>query len=643
MKALKKTNWLVVFLILVSIYQSYLVFSDYGLSWFSRIWRNRELTSFQRSEIFYLGNTGRQYMDFIRSVVPEDKTIILPERSAQFSSQSILFFYLLPRSVQICDCDTLGGKCNPCLQAPDVYIPVTKNFPPENAVGSKKYIPFSGESDYYLGIYVPQNAPAVADPTLFDNQAWSWFAVVKEMILLGMFAFAGFLLVRVIYPQNPFFEAIVLSTPLSMGTLTWLVFLISWAGVKINPLSILSVYGLLLLLLILLAWRLRVKLLPENPLLSFSINRLKTNLRDIPVVVSYFLLGILLVALAVITVGRTYSTFDDIAIWAQKGYGIANAQSIFAFGYLGGHGLAYPLNLPLSIAIFKQISGDTIPGSKILYLWLGLMLLVESYCFYRYNKIQKPLALSSVLFLISIPVVFLYGTLGFANLPFTAYLVTGVYWMVRGFQRQDEKAMLLSGFLFGFAGWTRPEGFLFSLALIIALYGSYWIVRRQVYKSWTWLLPAISIPGIWLIFAQPYIQADQAGSALKSISEQMTSGKLSLTPIWEIFRFARVQLIDPQVWGVGIPVGLAIMTAALLFKPVRSNPVAWMLILASWTAMIFLSLLFWIESAFENNFNGFLVVSFDRAFLPIAFLMMASILVSINTLFQPKLHNFEHR
>jgi hypothetical protein len=213
--------------------------------------------------------------------------------------------------------------------------------------------------------------------------------------------------------------------------------------------------------------------------------------------------------------------------------------------------------------------------------------------------------------------------------------------MVRGFQQQDQKAMLLSGFLFGFAGWTRPEGFLFSLALIIALYGSYWVARRKVFKSWLWLLPALIIPGIWLIFAQPYIQADQAGTALRFILEQITSGKLSLAPIWEIIKFARFQFVDPQVWGLGIPVGLAVMTAALLFKPVRANPVALMLILSSWTAMIFLSLLFWIESANENNFHGFLVVSFDRAFLPIAFLMMASILVSINTIFRRNQYNIE--
>jgi len=56
---------------------------------------------------------------------------------------------------------------------------------------------------------------------------------------------------------------------------------------------------------------------------------------------------------ALVSIGRGYSVYDDIAIWSLKGYVIADKHSLMAAGAASGHGLAYPLNLSLAIAVFR--------------------------------------------------------------------------------------------------------------------------------------------------------------------------------------------------------------------------------------------------------------------------------------------------
>lgn len=75
---------------------------------------------------------------------------------------------------------------------------------------------------------------------------------------------------------------------------------------------------------------------------------------------------------------RAYSTYDGIANWTLKGYGMALERSIFAGAKWGGHVLSYPQNLPLTIAMFRLADGDILPGSKLLFplfafsLFLGI-------------------------------------------------------------------------------------------------------------------------------------------------------------------------------------------------------------------------------------------------------------------------------
>ncbi len=92
--------------------------------------------------------------------------------------------------------------------------------------------------------------------------------------------------------------------------------------------------------------------------------------------------GVILLA-GVVSIGRGYSQYDDIANWALKGYGIAEERSIFGGNVWGGHTLEYPQNVPLQIALFRLVEGDLFPASKLTFTLSFASLLLGAYLFWR--------------------------------------------------------------------------------------------------------------------------------------------------------------------------------------------------------------------------------------------------------------------
>ena len=96
-----------------------------------------------RSARFYLGRAGAEYLNFLRSVVPEDAPIVIPPGAVQFSEQNVLQFYLMPRAAVGCPCEsqeTLPKACVACLLAPSHFIPAIGEFPPDSIMDGEKGI-----------------------------------------------------------------------------------------------------------------------------------------------------------------------------------------------------------------------------------------------------------------------------------------------------------------------------------------------------------------------------------------------------------------------------------------------------------------------------------------------------------------------
>jgi len=624
-------------LLVICIFQSVMVINDYALLFGKRIWRNRSLDAYERSANFLLGQTGADFMRFIASNTPTDKSVIVVERSANFASQNVLQYFLLPRPIVSCDCDNLGGKCNPCLQSPESYVPATQNFPPPGAVGTEKiFIPFDNpsgkESSYYFGIYVPNE---VSHQSLNKEDTWNSLIFIKtlsiDLIVLICLGLLGLLIIHLIIPGIYSIDALSLSIPTGVALLTWFIFLASWAGISITITNILLIYIFIIFSILILS-----RLFIKNPAFSveFTIpSDLLDQLRHLDYLSIMSILGIfaMLVFAVFISVGRSYSIYDDIAIWSLKGYGIAYEKTIFAGYLLGGHGLAYPLSLPLSITIFQLASGDMLPGSKFLFPIYTAALLWGSFRFLIRRGVNTRIAYVGMFLMITIPQIFFYTTTGYANMPFTTCLVLGIMWGIDGLMDENKRELLLSSLLIGFAGWIRPEGILFGGILIgILLLWQFLVKEKKVWQNSYWLFPGLIIPGIWLIFAHNYIQGDQAGSALTALVNLIQNGQINFEPFIMTAHYGMVTFLNPKIWGLILPVFLIIFFIALPRMILKPNKAAWLLVTMTLASFIIPGALFFVEAANESNFSTFLAMSFDRAYLPAITLC---VVLALTTLF----------
>jgi hypothetical protein len=344
----------------------------------------------------------------------------------------------------------------------------------------------------------------------------------------------------------------------------------------------------------------------------------------------WLLLGAFLLAMGFLAVANGYSDFDSIANWSLKGYAIAGTGDILAGARWGGHVLSYPMNLALSIAMFKLADGDLIPGSKLLYALLTVSLLLGCYRFLVRRNVSQTIAVVAALALLTTPVFFRNSISGLANLPFTTYLVLGILHSVEGISKLDVRQTLLGGLLLGFAAWTRPEGLLFGLAFLVLLYALAFLIggtrpsRSLLLSSF---LPMLIIPVTWMVLVGgAAISGDQIGQSLRQFTAAVLNGNLHPEAALAIVGFARASLLNTKTFGYIVGAcALAILTTLPLTRWYRDPN---RLIFSLLTILIFLlpALLFFVAYFREQDFNAFLQQSFDRAYLPA---LIMSILTAI--------------
>jgi hypothetical protein len=335
-----------------------------------------------------------------------------------------------------------------------------------------------------------------------------------------------------------------------------------------------------------------------------------------------------------VSVGKAYSTWDAIAVWSVKGYGIALEKTIFAGKNWGSFGLDYPLNLPIAVSTFKLFSDDTLPGSKLIFPIFFIALIVNIYSFFIRRKINRNYAKFGLLFLASVPLLFEHATIGYANLAFTLYLVLGALYAMEGIYESRRGALVMSGFLLGFASWTRPEGLLLSLVVVITLPLAWLISHKQMPKYVPWLIPFGIIAVAWVIFFQLYVPEGlitrAAGWALSGISQ----GQFHLDSIYQIARYAARQMLDPKIWGLLFPLSFMIM---ILVGPrkIVSRENIYLLGSGVITLTIGMAILlyYYAVSFSQRPLEWWLYTSFNRMFLPVGIFIgiLAVLLFSSST------------
>jgi len=576
-----------------------------------------------RGAIYYMGEDRARFMRFLDAYLPEDAEVVLPPRTIIFSNQNIMQNYLFPRAILSCFGDdlTLATKC---LSDKQNYVLAVGDFPSAEQVPGRVLVPYPDGNKDLRGIYVPEGqVDGLRVPSKIEygkTVPISIRALLTDILIMGLLFFLGALIVSIIVKNPRWVDLLELAIPLAMGFLSWLLFILSFGGARLG-LSVVFVTYVFLVLAGLIAHYLLYKSLPVVPKTSvrelFSLSLADTN-RIVPL-----LFGLTLGLVAIMTflaVANGYSDFDSIANWSLKGYAIAGTGSIWAGAKWGGHVLSYPLNMALSIAIFKLADGDLIPGSKFLYAFLTISLLTGCYRLLVRHGASKAWAIAGVLALLTTPVFFRFSMSGEANLPFTAYLVLGTLHSLEGLNREYMGDIALGGLLLAFAAWTRPEGVMFGTAFLGLIYLLAFLVFKVRPKLKYWLasfLPMIVFPLSWMVLmGGKSMGGDQIGQTIRGFLGQATRGNLRLDAIPILLDYARKSFSSTELFGPIMGAALLLILLSAFFARWHRDPFRTALMILTVLAFLLPAALFFVAYFREPDYPKFLNESFNRAYLP---------------------------
>lgn len=621
-------------LVAVALVQTFTIVSGYGRVWVSRILRTYQLTSMERNALFFLGERGSQYWEFLDSTVPTDQAIVLPRQSFPFNVQSILQFFFMPRSIPECGCDEdpsyYSTACMDCLQKTPYYVPAIGGFPsPEVMQGWKKLITFTPISSRYHGVYAPLDAEDTGQPSLNEEPVSLHTAFAVDVFICALIFLLGYSISIVILRKRERIASLTAAIPIGIGSLTWIVFLLSWAGLPVTLLTFTVVYMALLALA--LAAKRSLFQDDKRILPNLSIPTLPTRkFLDQPVFHGILMLILLTFALQfVISIGRSYSLTDDMANWAIKGYAIALEGNVRAGQNWGAHSLAYPQNIPLMISLFKLADGDVLPGSKMIYSLMGASLIYGCYQAWRRRNVPGTIALLGVLIFSTVPIIFFQSTIGWGNYFFTAYIVLGTIYWAEGIVDRDQGRLGLGAVLLAFATWTRPEGVAFAAVLILGVLFTLWLKREKIsIPKWMFLLTLI--PSTYMVFSSTSMKSDEIGRVLGTFLRNTASWEFDFQPVSILASYSYNDFLDVDKWGYFMPLLLLMIVIALALRRKRIDLDDFILIIASLIAFLFPLGMFFVAYLDKGNkYVDFLVQSFDRAMMPFVILSIFTLLKSV--------------
>lgn len=625
--------WTIV-LVVGILFQTGFLLREYALPWGWRVKQVWDKPRLVRSADLSLGAQATRIIDYINQVVPEEGTILLPpgQDDNRFSISRSMQYFFFPRKLIACS-EVKEASCQKALSSPDIYILATEDFPSRTSV-ERTFVAPENDLGWFKGIYGPDFQQVGPVPRF----AWlPWLAVLGTdlAVLLGLVLMGGATLLAIRPGWQPL-ELLGLAVPVGAGILTLCLFLLSWLGV---PLSAGLCVGLLTATTVLAGYLARRQghHFGQDAHWRQGWNGVAGLWRVVLLGAGLGLLG-LAVALSV---GASYRLYDPVQIWSVKGYGIAEAGSIFAGADWGVHGLAYPLNIPLQVALFFMVDGDALPGSKFLFPIYGFALCISVFAFLRRQKIDERIAGLSAIFLGSVPIVFFHATSGFANLPFTALLVGGTLWGLEATRRVSIRAGLLSGLLLGLAAWTRPEGIFYAGTSLGVVSVAYLRRHRNLGLVGAIAGPLILVAGTWILFAVTgnTVTGSTPERQVVTYVGQTLSGKIDFSGLWTIISVfsysmfvpyrAMFPAISATYWGglFVVAIGMLVVSVRNL-SPHRNFHRAWLFILTlSFGALTILE--FYIQSYTIDNFRALIERAFPRAALPAAALFFVTAIWSL--------------
>lgn len=448
----------------------------------------------------------------------------------------------------------------------------------------------------------------------------TFISFIVDILICASFTGIGFLIVHAFLGNQDRIAKLAMSFGVGAGVASWSLFVLSFIGLKLSIITVvLTLISLVLLILPVALRRTSSKsgyksseVIPRHPWEG-------AVTRGILLAV-----GALIGLSALLSVGLSYYSWDGIAIWGIKGYGIASEGTIFAAIEWGQTGTAFPMNIPIQIAIFKLLSGDLLPGSKLIFSIFYASLLLGSYYVFKVLKVSNLVSSMGVFILATTPIVFQHATIAYTNLPFTFYICMGAFWGLRGLQREKMTEIVFAGLLMALASWTRPEGIVLAASLLIVMIIVQILRRRKIVHVFFAAVPIILIMTPWFVFTALHGTVTEEFGLVRIAIGGILDGVFNWGGLLAIMRFLAGQVVRYRDFGFTLAIILgSIMLGLRYIKNVASDLSGELLIagLVLGLAVIGVHYIF-TYSPKEDYVSVMLYYAFTRNFLPTMVLLL---------------------
>ena len=309
-------------------------------------------------------------------------------------------------------------------------------------------------------------------------------ALLKAALSLFVAYFGpGFLMSLLIFSFSRLspLEFCLTSFSLSVGFLTLLMFFL---GIfKILNLNSIAVSLFLVSLCCLALW---IYLIKRKGSLEISLRRKHISsllhFADHPI---YFIVTVVLANLVFMAFYHAVCfpqiLWDTYTVYAYLGKQIYYQNEIpLFFGSSGSVEWSgnYPMLVPMLYAWFNFSLGTVNDFlSRTIFPVFGVATLVSVYAFSR--KLHgSTAAVFSIYVLITMPIFFAHLAIGYIDVVLTFYFTLALYFLQKAYEKEDAVYAVLSGFLAGFAAWTKYQG-LFLVPIILV----FWLLIKISDKS----------------------------------------------------------------------------------------------------------------------------------------------------------------
>lgn len=579
------------------------------------IWRDRGQSALWRGARFSQGQRFADFVLFILTKVPSDGLVILPpsgDGSRSLSTTAYMQFFLFPREVINITDVTSYQK----LSQNNTYIIIS------GLSQIKALEKVSGERlmfDDSWGIIVPNKThPNVEQlPQVFHSSLELIAAGFWPAVWLLFLTLIGYILVRRLVPDTNKIVQIAIGYGLSLGILSVVTTLISLVGISLNRNVILLIVFLLLV--------------SALSLLQLSKDRQhakRTTLKNNLICISkpdIWQLAILFLGLitAAISIGKGYHITDEIQTWGVKGYAIAFEGSIKNVASWGTNPWAYPLHIPILIAITNILFGDDLPASKIIFSGYYVCFVLLIYHLLKKRVDQPSIAGLSSIFIATLPIVFLHATIAYANMTLIFYLVIGIILFNQTFdlanQERSYPLAFLSGLFFTFASWTRPEGLVMSCLGIGLISGLSYYKLKVLHLRYILfaLCPLVIYIPFWLwvkgfVYYQPVNNANLLSTALK----QILSGYFNINESLYLLKATTAYLFDTKSWGIFGYVLIPVLALWIVTKFRALESPSRLVICGFFYVFIIMAMYYTTSYHDEFDISRWISTGLDRALMP---------------------------